>query len=424
MLNMRERTNVLFKRFSRLTLLRLVGKVILGLLTLQVLTAAVLLVIAALGKRRKHEVSFPHQPFEEVQVGENSLKLYAYGRDLFDAMLEAIDAAQESIYLETYIWKDDAVGKEFQERLARKAEEAVAVYVIFDSFGNLVVPRTFKSSFHPAIHVLEYRAIRRPWQMLDPRRYALDHRKLLIVDGITSFIGGYNLGALYATQWRDTHLSLRGPGATELARAFIGFWNRFCPADEQITQRYHHQFGALITVSQNEAMRASFPIRDMYIAAIDEAEQSILLTTAYFVPDHMLLDALKDAARRGVDVRVLIPWNSNHVVANWITHSYFTDCLQGGIRIFGYRYTMLHAKTCTIDGQWSTVGTCNLDRLSLVGNYEINVAIYSAEFAGQMSALFAEDTAEKFELTMEQWEGRPWYIKVSERILAPLRFLM
>ena len=171
-------------------------------------------------------------------------------------------------------------------------------------------------------------------------------------------------------------------------------------------------------------MRVSFPIRDMYIAAIDEAEHSILLTTAYFIPDHILLDALKQAARRGVDVRVLIPWNSNHVVANWITHSYFTDCLQGGIRIFGYQYTMLHAKTCTIDGQWSTVGTCNLDRLSLVGNYEINVAVYSAAFASQMSALFEEDTAEKFELTMEQWEGRPWYIKVSERILAPLRFMM
>src|SRR6266849_3325848 len=233
-LNMREQTDVQLKRFSLGSLLRLVGKVLLGVLTLQVLTAAVLLVIAALGKRRKHEVSFPHEPFEEVQVGENSLRLYAYGRDLFDAMLEAIDAAQESIYLETYIWKDDAVGKEFQERLARKAEEGVAVYVIFDSFGNLVVPRTFKSSFHPAIHVLEYRAIRRPWQVVDPRRYALDHRKLLIVDGITSFIGGYNLCALYATLWRDTHLSLRGPGPTELATAFTGFWNRFCPAHEQI----------------------------------------------------------------------------------------------------------------------------------------------------------------------------------------------
>jgi cardiolipin synthase A/B len=424
MLNTQEQTDVLFKRLSWLSLLRLVGKVLLGILTLQVLTAAVLLVIAALGKRHKHEVSFPHEPFEEVQVGENLLKLYAYGRELFDAMLEAIDAAQESIYLESYIWKDDAVGQEFQEHLARKAEEGVEVYVIFDSFGNLVVPRTFKSSFHPAIHVLEYRAIRRPWHLLDLRRYSLDHRKLLIVDGTISFIGGYNLGALYATEWRDTHLRLSGTGAAELARAFIGFWNRFCPAHEQIMRQYHHQFDALITVSQNQAMRVSFPIRDMYIAAIDEAEHSILLTTAYFVPDHMLLDALKTAVSRGVDVRVLLPWNSNHVVADWITHSYFTECLQGGIRIFGYQYTMLHAKTCTIDGQWSTVGTCNLDRLSLVGNYEINVAIYSAAFAQQMSALFAEDTAERFELTMEQWKSRPWFNKVSERILAPLHFLM
>jgi len=142
------------------------------------------------------------------------------------------------------------------------------------------------------------------------------------------------------------------------------------------------------------------------------------------VPDRMLLEALKAAARRGVDVRVLVPWVSNHVVVDWIAHSYFTDCLRGGVRIFGYRYTMLHAKTCTVDGQWSTVGTCNLDRLSLVGNYEINVGIYSAEFARQMSALFAEDTAERFELTLEQWKSRPWYNKVSERILAPLRFMM
>jgi len=401
-----------------------VRKVILGVLIVQVLTAVVLLVIAALGKRRKHEIRFPHAPFEEVHVGENFLQLYTYGRDLYDAMLEAIDAAQESIYLETYIWKDDAVGQEFQTHLARKAAEGVAVYVIFDRFGNLVVPRAFKSSFAPLMHVLEYSALRRPWNLLDPRRYALDHRKLLVVDGTLSFIGGYNIGSIYATEWRDTHLGLRGPAAAELARSFVAFWNRFCPAKEKISQRYHLRVDSRITVSQNEAMRLSFPIRDLYIAAIDEAEQFIFLTTAYFVPDRMLLEALKAAARRGVDVRVLVPWVSNHVVVDWIAHSYFTDCLRGGVRIFGYRYTMLHAKTCTVDGQWSTVGTCNLDRLSLVGNYEINVGIYSAEFARQMSALFAEDTAERFELTLEQWKSRPWYNKVSERILAPLRFMM
>jgi len=115
-------------------------------------------------------------------------------------------------------------------------------------------------------------------------------------------------------------------------------------------------------------------------------------------------------------------------VCQYVKKSLF-DCSEARqrnfeIRIFGYRHTMLHAKTCTIDGEWSTVGTCNLDRLSLVGNYEINAAVYSTEFAGQMSALFTEDTTEKFELTMEQWKHRPWYNKVSERILAPLRFMI
>src|SRR2546430_17221288 len=248
MLNIRERTGVLFKRFSTLSLLRLVRKAILGLLTLQALTAVVLLAIAALGKRRKHEISFPHDPFEEVQVGENFLRLYAYGRELYDAMLEAIDAAKESIYIESFIWKDDAVGQEFRMRLARKAAEGVAVYVIFDRFGNLVVPRAFKSSFASPIHVLEYSALRRPWHLLDPRRYALDHRKLLIVDGTTSFIGGYNIGSTYATEWRDTHLGLRGPAAAELARSFIAFWNRFSPANESITQQHHHSVDSRITI--------------------------------------------------------------------------------------------------------------------------------------------------------------------------------
>jgi cardiolipin synthase len=247
--------------------------------------------------------------------------------------------------------------------------------------------------------VLEYSAPSRPWHLLDLRRFALDHRKLLVVDGTTGFLGGYNIGSLYATQWRDTHLGLRGPAAAELARSFIAFWNRFCPAPERITQPSHAPVDSRLTICQNETMRLSFPIRDLHIAAIDRAEQFILLTTAYFVPDRMLRDALKAAAARGVDVRVLVPWVSNHILADWISHSYFTDLLRGGVRIFGYRYTMLHAKTCTIDGQWSTVGTCNLDRLSLVGNYEINIAIYSPEFAGQMSALFAEDTSEVFELT-------------------------
>ncbi len=382
----------------------------------------VLQVITEQRKRHRQEGSFPHPSLDEVQVGDNRLLVYDYGRDLYDAMLAAIEAAQESVYLETYIWKEDEVGQAFKEALARKAAQGVEVYVVFDSFGNLVVPHAFKV-FPPAMHVLSYQAVRRPLDLLDLRRYALDHRKLLVVDGATSFIGGYNLGSPYATTWRDTHLRIAGPAAADLAQSFIDFWNRHVTGQAPITRHYPRRFDSHINFLSTDAQRLTFPIRDMYIAAIDRAEHAIRLTNAYFVPDGSLFDALKEAARRGVEVQILVPWVSNHVVVDWLARGYFTECLQAGIRVFGYR-NMLHAKTCTIDGAWSTIGTANLDRLSSVGNYEINAEVYSEELARQMEELFSCDVTNAMELTREQWMSRPWYSKLSERILSPLRMMM
>jgi cardiolipin synthase len=161
----------------------------------------------------------------------------------------------------------------------------------------------------------------------------------------------------------------------------------------------------------------------MYIQAIDQAEHSIRLTNAYFVPDGTMFDALVSAARRGVDVQVLVPWISNHVVVDWLTRGYFTDCLEAGVRVFAYR-NMLHAKTCTIDGQWSTIGTANLDRLSSVGNYEINIEIYSEALAQQMEELFISDTGNAFELKKDQWMERPWYSRLGDRTVSPLRLFL
>src|SRR5260221_2941330 len=140
-------------------------------------------------------------------------------------MLAAIDAAQESIYLETYIWKGDSVGQAFKDHLIQRAEQGVAVYVIFDSFANTVVPGDFKK-FPPSIHALKFRPIQRPWHVLDPRRYALDHRKLLVVDGHTGFIGGYNLGSLYATEWRGADLNILGSPHRHNSTDFLYF---LCP---------------------------------------------------------------------------------------------------------------------------------------------------------------------------------------------------
>jgi cardiolipin synthase len=277
--------------------------------------------------------------------------------------------------------------------------------------------------FPPGVHVLPYRAIHRPWHALDPRRYALDHRKLLVVDGRIGFIGGYNIGSLYATEWRDTHLRIEGPMAADLAHAFVSFWNNHSRRAERISRHYARRFDALVVLQGTNAMQLSFPIRDMYIAAIERAESYIRITNAYFIPDRVLLGALVDAVARGVDVQILLPRVSNHTVADWLARGYFDDCLRAGIRLFGYK-AMIHAKTCTIDGQWSTIGTANLDRLSAVGNYEINVEVYSRELAQQMEEIFERDKAYATELTLESWIVRPWYAKISERILAPLRIAL
>src|SRR5260370_23206010 len=175
-------------------------------------------------------------------------------------------------------------------------------------------------------------------------------------------MGGFNLGSLYATPWGDTHLHMGGPAAAELAESFIDFWKRHDPEHTQISRHYPRRFDPLINERGTDALRLTFPIRDMYIEAIDRAEHAIRLTNAYFVPDRMLLEALEAAAERGGDVQALVPWISNHVVVDWLARGHFTDCLKAGITVFGYR-NMLHAKTCTIDGQWSPIGTAKCERL-------------------------------------------------------------
>lgn len=411
------------ERFRRTSFRRALVVVAGAYLALQTVIIAILSVIEAQRNRRLTRARFPHFDQPEVYVEDNRLKVFSYGADLFDAMLEAISSAQEHIFIESYIWKSDAVGEEFKQRLIEKARQGVAVYVIFDEFGNLVVPEAFKN-FPPEIHLLRFKPINRFWHIFDPRRYALDHRKVLVVDGRVGFLGGYNIGKLYAEHWRDTHLRITGSAAVDLADSFCDFWNAHAPRSKRINLRFPLRFDPTISLRDNNALRLTFPIRDTYIGAINRAQKHILLTNAYFIPDHMLLASLIDAAERGVQVHVLVPWTSNHILADWAARGYFRTCLRAGIHIWGYRNAMIHAKTCTVDDEWSTIGTANLDRLSAVGNYELNVEIYSKNLARQMRELFEHDQRHAFELTADRWERRPWYVKLSEWALAPLRLML
>jgi len=391
-----------------------------ALIAAQAATVGILVAVDRTRKGRKPFAGFPRLRFEETDVEGNSLLLYCYGKYLFDDMLAAIDSAQTSILLETFIWKNDTLGRTFKQRLIAKAEAGVQVYIIFDDFANLVVPRAFKR-FPPSVHALEYGSFTGPLALLDPRSYARDHRKLLVVDGTVAFVGGYNIGDLYQREWRDTHVRVRGEEAARLGQAFIDFWNRQSDEVTPITWQLGRGLDPRLHHRTNDAKRMLFPIRDMYVDIIDRAQQRVLITNAYFIPDRVVRQSLCNAAARGVDVQVLLPYASNHVTADWLGRGFYTELLHRKVRIFCYRGAMNHAKTMTVDGQWSTVGTANLDRLSQLGNYEINMEIYDRPFAAQMERLFAVDKTSAFELSLHAWLGRPWYAKIGERILAPLR---
>ena len=167
-----------------------------------------------------------------------------------------------------------------------------------------------------------------------------------------------------------------------------------------------------------------FPIRGMYLEAINRASTNIWMTQAYFIPDQDFVDAMNAAAQRGVDVRLLLPLKSNHIVADWISRGYFSQLLDAGVRIFRFRDAMVHAKTSTIDSTWSTIGTANVDRLSLQGNYEINVEVIDESFAAVMEEIHRTDESNSLELTKSEWEARDLHRKFTETVLWPLRPLL
>ena len=397
----------------------------LSVLGLQVLLALVLTLVDSYRRRGKKPRPFPTTPPAEVAIGDGTVTTYTFGQDLYDDMLAAIDSAEQRILFESYIWKADATGEAFKQALSRAAGRGVEVYAVYDGFANLVVSPLFKR-FGPRLKVLEYPVYNAGWRFFDLRRYGRDHRKILVVDDQVGFVGGYNIGSAYATEWRDTHVRITGPGVWDLKRAFADMWN--------LHRRGRHAGPLLletpsdweprIRVHRNVPRLWMFPIRSMYLEAVARASHHIWMTHAYFIPDPDFVDAIKDAARRGVDVRLLLPATSNHVIADWLSRGYYGEMLAAGVRIFRFQGAMVHAKTSTIDGRWSTVGTANIDRLSMTGNYEVNLEVIDAGLAEEMERIFACDLTNCVELTAAEWDGRGAHRKFTELVLAPLRPLL
>ena len=405
-----------------------VRRTLLGLLGLQLALAVGLSLVDSYRRRGKKPKPFPVSRPRTVAVGDGELTTYTFGQDLYDDMLAAIEGARRQILFETYIWKADPVGERFKAALTAAAARGVEVHCIYDGFANLVVAPSFKR-FPPTLKVLRYPVWTAGLRFWDLRRYGRNHRKVLVVDDELGFLGGYNIGTPYATEWRDTHVRITGPGVWDLKRAYADFWNL---NRRRVMQRSARPllletastWEPQIRIHRNVPRLWLFPIRAMYLEAINRATRNIWMTQAYFLPDQDFVDALEDAARRGVDVRILLPLKSNHIVADWISRGYYGQLLSAGVRILRFRDAMVHAKTATIDGSWSTVGTANIDRLSLQGNYEINLEVIDEGFAGAMEEIFAVDESNCLELTLSEWQARDLHRKFTESFLAPLRPLL
>lgn len=366
---------------------------------------------------------FPRLAPLRTEVGRGDrATVYMAGDWLYTDMLRAIEQAEHRILFETYIIKSDETGRRFKAALVAAAERGVDVRVIYDGFANLVVDPRFLR-FPRSVKVLRYPVFNAGWQVFNRRRWGRDHRKILVVDDRVGFVGGYNIGALYEHAWRDTHLRLEGEAVWDLANAFIDFWNLRRP-DDPLPSNGTPTWQPYVRAHRNVPRQLVFPIRGMYLEAIDRASSHIRMTAAYFIPDHDILAALEDARRRGVEVDIIVPKVSNHVLADWLSRGFYGGLLRAGVRLHQYEDAMVHAKTATIDGSWSTIGTANIDRLSLSGNYEINLEIFDDGLARDLEEVFATDLGNCTELTLAQWQRRTVVARACEILLRPLRPLL
>lgn len=397
------------------------GAAVAGQLTL----AAGITAADAVRKRRDHvDREAPASDPMTADVDGSEVTTYTYGEYLYADMLRAIDEARDFVYLASYIWKGDEVGQDFKDAVVRAAERGVLVCLVFDGFANLVVPREFLR-FPDGVHVLRFPVLRTTLPIIDIRATGRDHRKILVVDGRIGFVGGYNIGSLYATSWRDTHVRVVGRSVWELQNAFVDFWNRHRSKHQpMLPDSGTTDWQVNIQAMRNEPSRVVYPVRALYLEAIDRAVHRIWITQGYFIPDREILHGLLTAAARGVDVRVVMPERSNHVLADVVAQSYYERLLEGGVRLFLYHDVMVHAKTMTVDGRWATIGTANIDRLSLQGNYEINLEVVDNEQAEHMEQIFRVDLEHCHELTLEDWQQRGLHKRLVERVLRPLQVML
>jgi len=347
-------------------------------------------------------------------IATSTRRLYTEGDELYASMLEAIRQARHSVKLESYIFADDEIGRRFAAALGARALAGLQVLVHLDAAGSLfwASRRLAKGMQRDGVQIRWFHR----WNWRHPTRYnRRNHRKLLVVDGRVGFLGGFNIHRensreIYgARRWLDLHVEVRGCLARMLQILFDAFWR----GRRVGTPILEADGDTLIT---NHSRRGRHILRNLYVARFATTRHSIWLTTPYFVPDQRTRRSLKDAARRGVDVRVLVPLKSDVRLVQWAARAIYARMLESGVRIYKYLPRMLHAKTVIVDGNWCTIGTANIDYRSFFLNYELVLASPDAKLAAALQRQFLSDLQESTQIQAATWAQRHWPGRALERI--------
>jgi cardiolipin synthase len=354
----------------------------------------------------------------------NHAVLLADGEATYTAMFKLLENARDHINLESYTIEDDDVGRKFAELLLKKQAEGVQVNLIYDSLGSMNTPAAFFQRLRDGgIQLVEFNPlnpleIKGKWGLTHR-----DHRKILIVDGHVAILGGINISEVYSSSpfqrkknektpihWRDTDIQIEGPAVSELQKLFFATWLQQ-KGPELSGQNYFPEpkeaGNALVSVvgsTPGETNRIPFIV---YVSAITFAAHSIHLTHSYFIPDDQIVKALTDAAERGVDVKIILPGITDF---QWALHAqryHYSMLLKSGVKIYELDTSLLHAKTAVIDQVWSTVGSTNMDYLSLLNNDEVNAVILNREFAVEMEKMFVGDLVNSSQIHWREWKKRP-----------------
>ncbi|MBN1609673.1 MAG: cardiolipin synthase B [Polyangiaceae bacterium] len=360
-------------------------------------------------------------------VSGHDVRLLRDGEQALPAMLSAIDAARRQVLLEMYWFASDRVGRSFADALGRAAERGVEVAVLYDSVGCWETdPSLFEQMQARGVKVAEYNPVL-PYR----RRFRLDrltrrnHRKVLVTDAAVGFTGGINLAAQWAPAaeggggWRDDMIEVQGPAVVGMLERFRADWAS--QGGPELTSVSHGP----LRLAGSKYVRVIGPARDSrrreivraYLLNVYLARHRVWISNSYFVPAPAMVRALSGAARRGIDVRVLVPSISDVPLMRYASRAVWSLLLRHGVRIYEWQGSMLHSKSAVIDGVWSTIGSFNLDVRSGLLNLETNVAVRDTAFGRVMEQSFVDDLSRSREVDAREFAARSKRERLLEAVL-------